>query len=1046
MAVPKTTKAIRPGSADHLGLEWHQGLQFKLAVLFLLLFVLLSVGALWSSRTLVQQNLLVDSYRYDEASGQQLASGLRALSDDAQTLAGSLAQLAATPGISQEALRSAAPRLLRGRPYAGLIADFGIWPEPNVLYPGQERASLFWTRHDGKSELRGDYNDPRSVPYYHEKWYTPGRYASEERGYWTGIRTETLSKQTVLTVGIPIRDSRGFLGVATVSLALEALSSYVAGPASLGSGYSLLLDENNRLLAASGTPAPLTPGTPLAEIAQRQANYSALALALHKLDEQRHSEISKASLYDASQVSALRDGSRELSRQEAEEILGGIWRGLLPGADQAKAPLRLDLAQAPPDGEPAYSILFELAGTNWKLLRITSTVEGFAGANHLFQTSLLVSLALVAMALLAVLLVVRILLVLPLQRMTRQLANSATLDEALNLVLDESPRNEVGLLAHWQNERVRQLRESIDNARSARVQLSAESNERKSMQEQLLRAHERTALALQAVSDAIITTDERGVVDDMNPVAELLTGMSLREARGRRLEEVLRLQQAGAAETSENLAEQTMRRGTRLDLSEGLRMKPHNAAERDLVLRAAPIRARGRLMGAVLVFHERLRRELSAGDSFGIGQELLDPLTGLRTHAACKRRVSSLIEQSTQNNQGHALLYLDLDHLKRINDLGGVPAGDDVLIRVAETLANAAPVSHDVYRLAADQFAVVLEAVDEASAMAVAEQLRASLLSARFYWESQPLAITTSIGVCCFDRQLTALEVLRRADDACVAAKRAGRNRVMNYNNAMDRDVRAVDDDAWVRCIQRGLDEDLFHLRSQWIVASSDYAAEGHAYEMLLALEDDEGFWAGPGAFMPTAERHQLTPTIDRWVISQTLRHLQERPELVESLAFVSINLSALSLVDHGFLEFLALKLEPLPQLAGKLCFEVREQGLSEHPQAAMLTCEVLHRLGCKIAVDHYFGRHMAELELLRKLPVDFAKVDAQTFKNLGSDPVEQILAESTLRMVRQLRRRVVVYNIDDLKMTETWRKLGADYFQGYAFAKPSPVLFQPPG
>lgn len=1042
MAAPKKTKAIRPGAAEDIGLEWHQGLQFKLAVLFLLLFVLLAAGALWSSRTLVQQNLLVDSYRYDEASGQQLANGLRALSYDAQTLAGSLAQLAATPGMSPEALRNAAPRLLRGRPYAALIADFGIWPEPNTLYPGQDRASLFWTRHETGFQLRNDYNDPRSAPYYHEKWYTPGRYASEERGYWTGIRSEPLSKQNLLTVGIPIRDGRGFLGVATVSLSLPALAEYFAGPASLSAGYSLLLDENNRLLAANGTPEPLTPGTPLAEIAQRQLSYSALALALHKLDEQRHSAISKASLYNASQVSALRDGTRELSRQEAEEILSGIWRGLLPGADQLKAPARIDLSQAPPNGEPAYSILFELPGSNWKLLRITSTVEGFAGANHLFQTSLLVSLALVAMALLAVLLVVRILLVLPLQRMTHQLAHSATLDEALNLVLDESPRNEVGLLAHWQNERVRQLRESIDNARSARVQLSAESHERKNMQEQLLRAQERTALALQAVSDAIITTDEHGVVDDMNPVAELLTGISLREARGQRLEAVLRLQMPGEAEETGNLAELTMRRGSRLDLTEGLRMQPHNAAERDLVLRAAPIRARGRLMGAVLVFQERLRRELGAPEYLSAGQELMDPLTGLRTHSACKRRVTALLEQS---GQSHALLYLDLDHLKRINDLGGVPAGDDVLIRVAETLANAAPVSHDVYRLAADQFAVVLEAVDETSALAVAEQLRASLLSARFYWESQPLAVTTSIGVCCFDRQLTALEVLRRADDACVAAKRAGRNRVMNYNPAMDRDVRAVDDDGWVRCIQRGLDEDLFHLRTQWIVAGSDYAAEGHAYEMLLALEDDEGFWAGPAAFMPAAERHQLTPSIDRWVIVQTLRHLRERPELVDSLAFVSINLSALSLVDHGFLEFLAQQLEPQPQLAGKLCFEVREQGLSEHPQAAMLTCEVLHRLGCKVAVDHYFGRHMAELELLRKLPVDFAKIDAQTFKNLGSDPVEQILAESTLRMVRQLRRRVVIYNIDDLKMTETWRKLGADYFQGYAYAKPSPVIFLPP-
>lgn len=1043
MAEPKK-KRIAYGSN---GLRWYQGLQFKLGLLLLALLVLLAAGAFGSSRSLVQQSLLDDSYGYEEEASLRVAADLRSLTDDAETFAGALAQLATTPGISQEALAAAAPRLLRGHPHAELIADFGVWPEPHSLQPGADRASLFWIATKGRPEARNDYNDPNSAPYYREKWYTPGRYAKENLGYWTGLRSQPLSRQEVVTVGMPIRDSRGFLGVATVSLSVQALDERFSALAGNKRGYSLLLDDASRLIASSGDGDKLRRGegagrATLAEIAQQQTDYSALALAVHKRDELRSSEVLKTALYDATQVSALRDGSRELSRQEAEDILAGIWRAQLPNADQSIAPEPLELAHDPLLGSQAHATLLELVAPNWKLLRISTAQEGFAGANQLFRESLSVTLALVALALLLVLLVVRTLMILPLQRMTRQLQSSDSVEEALNLALDESARNEVGLLAHWQNERIRQLRDAVDSARSARLQLSSESNERRSAQEQLARAQERTALALQSVSDAIITTDEHGVVDDMNPVAELLTGMALRDARGKRLELVLRLRLDSA--DSQNLAEQTLQRGSRLDFTDGLFMEPHGAAERDIVLRSSPIRARGRLVGAVLVFHERLRREAAPIES-GTGLQHRDLLTGLPTRAACNRRLQALIDQAHVSGQRHALIYLDIDHLKRVNDLGNQSAGDDLLMRVAETLAASAPVAGDVYRLAADQFAVILESADETSAFAIAERLRAGLAGARFYWESKQFSVTASFGVCGFDRESTALETLRRADDACVAAKRAGRNLVKTYSAEMDRDKRSSDDDSWVRCIQRGMEEDLFHLRTQWIVAGSEHAAEGQAYEVLLALEDDEGFWAAPAAFMPAAERHHLTPQIDRWVIRQTLRHLQAHPKIAQSLAFVSINLSALTLADYSFLEFLAGELEQHSQLAGKLCFELREAGLSEHPQEALLTCDVLHRMGCLIAIDHYFGRHMSELELLRKLPVTFVKLDAQAFKNLGTDAVEQILAESTLRMVRQLRRRVIVHNIDDPKQLDIWRKLGAEYFQGYALAKPSPVVFQPP-
>lgn len=1042
-------KKTGPAHASNAGngLHWYQGLQFKLASLLLMVLLLLAAGAFWASDALVQQNLQDDRDRREQSEALRRLAELGALTGGVEALAVSLAQLAASPGQNLDSLRAAALRMLQAHPQAALIADLGIWPEPGSLSASGARSSLFWLREGNRFVGRDDYNDERTAPYWRERWYTPARLTPEGRPVWTGRRQEPLSQREVLTVLAPITDGRSFRGVVSISIGVQELAAALLQLSSEGSGYSLLLDDGSRLLAATGSALALLDepaSANLASLARRRPAFAELALSLHRDDEKLRSEISKAGLYEATQVSALREASRELSRQEAEDILNGIWRRQLAESGRPRQTLRLELPDDPLLGAAAQLRVLDLPSPHWRLILVNPADEGPAGAGQMFELSLTLSLVLVALALLLVLLVVRMLVVLPLQGMTRQLANSETVEQALNLVFDEAARDEVGVLAHWQNERIRQLREAIDNARSARLQLSTETHERKQMQDQLARVQERTALALQSVSDAIITTDERGLVDDMNPVAELLTGVPLREARGKPLPQVLRLSPGQDPSTGGNMAEEVLQRGIRLDFPEGLSLAPPGTAPRDIALRAAPIRARGQLVGAVLTFHERVPRQPLIADRT-TGEESLDPLTGLAGRNACRQRLQSLIDQTRVEGQGHALLVLDLDHLKRINDLGGPAAGDEVLVRVAELLSAQAPVARDVYRLAADQFAVVAEAADEASALVLGERLRAALARSPFQWESRALTVSASLGICSFDRSAAPLEVIRRADEACRAAKRAGRNRVLAYRRELDQAETGGNDDSWVRCIQRGLEQDLFHLSTQWIAAGSDYAAEGRAFEMLVALEDDEGFWAAPGAFLPAAERHHLTPQIDRWVIRHTLKLLQERSELVESLAFVSINLSALTLADHGFLEFLARQFEDQPALARKLCFELREDGLSEHPQEALLTCEVLHRMGCRISIDHYYGRRISELELLRRMPADFVKIDSQAFKNLASDPVEQILAESTLRMVRQLRRRVIVCNLDEVKLTDLWRKLGADYFQGYAFAKPSPVVFQAP-
>lgn len=1033
------------------GLRFTEGLQFKLAALFLLALILLSAGAFLASRTLVKEELIDEGFRYQQESGLRLRSELRTLIDDVQSLADTLAVLAADPALRIEQLRNAGPALLKHRNSADLVATLGIWPEPRQLAGAGERSSLYWLREaNGALIIRNDYNDARSAPYFRERWYTPARYLSAGRGYWSDQRREPLLNREVLTYTVPILVSSSFSGVVTVSIDVKALNDRFATLIGNTGRYALLVDGGQRLIAVSANAADVLtekakPGTTLAELAKAELSYGPLAFAAFKRRESQQTRITQSQRYDAKQVSALKDGTRELSRQEAGEILTQLWAAE-PATDAGMESTRIALENDAVLDEPSWASLFGLHSPAWTLVLVTPANQGFSGAQYLFRQSLALTLGLVTLALLLAFLVLSALVIRPLQKLSVQLAAAHAPEDALNIVLDTSARNELGTLAGWLNERIQQLRDTTDHLRAIKSQLATESSERRAAQEQLARVQERTALMLQSVTDAVVTTDLHGQVDEMNAVAEILTAMTLREARGKPLTEVMRLHTSNPKELL-NPALHAMERGSRLDYPDGITLRPASGASRLVALSSSPIRLQGRMAGALLAFHEHGTSSNPIEVQAAINSHQQDKLTGLATRVVCERRLMNLLDQikvAVKNVEPtHALILLDVDHLKRINDSGGLPAGDDVLLRVAQTLQESAPVVRDVYRLTAGQFAVVLESVDHIAALAAAEALREKIASTHFYWESRLFSVTASFGVTLLDRKTPSPEeAIRRAYDACTAARRAGRNRVLFYDVRADRIGRFVDDETWARCIRRGLDENLFHLRTQWIRVGAEHTDDGQAYEILLALEDEEGFWASSETFMPVAERHNLARAIDLWTIENTLLHLNENPQLQTTLAFCSISLNAATVADPEFLDFITTRFEKAPQLAQKICFELHEQTLTQHPRQAALCCDVLHRVGCKLSIDHNFGGHLSELTLLRRLPINFVKLNARSFKELATDPVEKMLAESTLRIVRHLKQRVIVNHIDNATNLETWKKLGADYFQGDVIAKPALVAF----
>lgn len=1023
-----------------------QTLQFKLALLFAIVTLMLSLAAWQVGRALLQSNLVADTQRYQRESGLRLVQGLDAHLEQALTLAQTLAEI--SRGTDIPAWSDRVPALVLNSGLGDLVAGVGWWPEPAATV-NAPRSSRFWLMDRGGAlVMREDYNDPRAISYWQESWYTPARYALPDACVWSLAQAERLSRREVVVCTLPLRDTRGFRGAITVLLAVDRIEALLRSTSSGQSGYALLVDRDNQLLGISGeATAPLQTDRPrnLAALAQRIPSFNTLALALHGRDEGFLSRAAQSPQYDAAVIGALKDATRESSRQEAESVLALIWnagtsRSTIAADKLDELPIRADGVLA----QDAAATVFELGAPYWKLIRVTPALEGVAGAEHFFNQALLVVVGAVVITLLLIYAGIRALILKPLARMAGRLSDARTVMESTHLELDVGANNELGVIGHWYNERVRQLREAMDRALGHQSQLLVESGERARSDEQSLRLRERTTALLSSVTDAAITVDARGMIEDMNAPAERLTGTQLRDVRGRPCSEVLHVRLANQGGAAPDFAASVIASSGRIEHSDGLFLHVEGRGEREIQLTGSPLRGPGgRSLGAVLVFRPREAALATAPNRLVIDRRSVDPVTGLPTRPACDRRLRALLESARLQLRTHALIVGDVDRLRHINETLGLQAGDEVLVRVAETLISVAP-GADVFRLGADSFALVLEGTDEADARRIGRLLCETLASTQFHWGERKLSVTASFGLVLFDGGVEhPMELLRRAEDACAAAKAAGRNTLRRYENSMNRREAATDEGIWVRRIRAGLDEGLLHLTTQWIQPADTQSRGGSTFEVSLALEDEEGFWAEPETFLPIAERTGLVAEVERWAISQTFDHLARSPALLERVAFCCLPLSPQTLAEGATLELVAQLFQSHPDLSpAKLCFVLSEAALSESPGPAYSFCEAMRSLGCRIAVDHFAARGVGSIDLLRRLPAEFLRVDARHFVDVAGDAVDQAIADSMIRLARTLQRRVMVTQIGDESTRDTWKRMGADYLQGLAIARPSPVVF----
>jgi diguanylate cyclase (GGDEF)-like protein/PAS domain S-box-containing protein len=550
---------------------------------------------------------------------------------------------------------------------------------------------------------------------------------------------------------------------------------------------------------------------------------------------------------------------------------------------------------------------------------------------------------------------------------------------------------------------------------------------------------ERVQVTLSSIGDAVITTDNRGRIEYMNPAAERLFAARLQESKEKRLPDLGVMLYEDGRLPAGDLVTPCLREGQLPYPCRTLVLVRADGEEFFVEPNAAPIRdCDGRISGVALVFRDvsqarELTRQLSH-------QATHDALTGLLNRREFEYRVKQAIRDAQVCGNEHCLLHMGLDLFKVVNDTCGHVAGDELLKQYGAMLTAALRQGDALARIGGDEFGLLLENCSMQQAEQYARQIQERTRSFRFAWNEQIFTIGVSMGLIAINRKSDSLiQVMSRVDTACNMAKETGRDRLYVHDEADQALHARLGEMQWTPRITRAIEDQRMVLYYQPIVRPHAVSNHCSHYEILIRMQDELGSIISPANFLPAAERYNLITTIDRWVVSSYFRWLAEHPAHLATLEFGSVNLSGRSLSDESCLVHIENQLREYAIPAHKICFEITETEAIGNLPRAILFINRLKSLGCSFALDD-FGSGLSSYAYLKNLPVDFLKIDGMFVKDIISDPSHYAMVESINHIGHVMGRKTIAEFVENQQIVDLLGKLGIDYLQGYGIAKPRPL------
>jgi diguanylate cyclase (GGDEF)-like protein len=417
-----------------------------------------------------------------------------------------------------------------------------------------------------------------------------------------------------------------------------------------------------------------------------------------------------------------------------------------------------------------------------------------------------------------------------------------------------------------------------------------------------------------------------------------------------------------------------------------------------------------------------------------------DDLTGLYNRRHLEQALEASVLNARRHNRTSALLYLDLDQFKIINNYEGHCAGDDLLVRVANILRKQMTTDDLIAHISSDEYAVLLDNSTLQHAMNTAEKLRRALSAMHFSHNNKIYQIGASIGIAMVTdhKDLTASEVLARADQACFAAKRHGRNMVHLYS-ADDTELVTLRSNAeWLPTLREALSNDGFRLVFQPLLHIGDGTVQN--YEVLTRMVNRDGEMIDNMDFIGVAERLGLIHDLDRWVVGRAIEVMRDLPDRDSDIC-LNINLSGHAFQDNQLLPLVRHKLRDAGVSAERITFEITETAAIENFARTRKMVKQLRALGCRFALDD-FGSGFNSYNYLKQFPVDYLKIDGNFITDLVRDPVDQALVKSMAEIARTLGKQTIAEFVCDAETLTMVKSFGIDYAQGYYIGMPQSAPF----
>ena len=536
---------------------------------------------------------------------------------------------------------------------------------------------------------------------------------------------------------------------------------------------------------------------------------------------------------------------------------------------------------------------------------------------------------------------------------------------------------------------------------------------RKSLEVSLSRSKRQAQYTLESIAEGVITTDNEGRIDYMNRAAEVMTRAERDASTGHRVGELFSLIDETDRRPLGDPVERCLSMRRRVNMGRrALLVSRDGEQEHSVELTASPIRGPGNsISGTVVVLHDVTEiRGLTRQMSY---QATHDALTGLINRREFERRVEEAMDSARTEDAVHILFYMDLDRFKAVNDSCGHLAGDNMLREVAGLIKEQVRDSDFVGRLGGDEFGTLLVGCPIDKARQIATDICNAVADYRFVWKDKIFNIGSSIGVVEIGHAAgTLADLMSAADSACYVAKQRGRGQVHVYSARDEAIARERGDVKWLRQIQAALHENRFELAVQPIIATGAADESGPAVEVLLRMPDERGRFVNSAEFLRPAERYQMMPQIDRWVVNATLSAINAGEIRLPGKRSCSINISGQTLGDEGFLSFVVDALDRSGVAPSSICFEVTESTISTNLQQAQRFIEVLHGIGCEVALDD-FGNGLGAFSSLKSLSVDYLKIDGIYTRNLATDQVNQEMVSAMIKLARTLEFRVIAEQVE---------------------------------